>query len=87
MKMQTDVLEMLNRKRDKIESPRVGIRTKVIVGSPSKKILEFAESEQVDLIVLGSVRIGNRFARLIRTLDRVSKSVGERAHCPVMIIH
>lgn len=85
--MQADVLEMLNRKRDKDESPLVGIRTKVLVGSPSNKILEFAESQQVDLIVLGSVRIGNRFARLIRTFGRVTKSVSERAHCPAMIIH
>ena len=85
--MQADVLEMLNRKKDKNKSPLVGIRTKVLIGSPSNKILEFAENEQVDLIVLGSVRMGNRFSRLIRPFGRVSISVGERAHCPVMIIH
>lgn len=84
--MQADALEMLNRKKDKNESPRVGIRTKVIIGSPNR-ILEFAESEKVDLIVVGSVRIGNRIARLIRTFGSVSRSVSERAHCPVMIIH
>ena len=85
--MQADALEMLNRKKGENETPLVGIRTKVIVGSPANKILEFAESEQVDLIVLGSARTGNRFARLIRTIGSVSKSVGERAHCAVMIIH
>lgn len=85
--MQADALEMLNRKKDKNKSPRVGIRTKVIIGSPSNSILEFAEIEKVDLIVVGSVRIGNRIARLIRMIGSVSRSVSERAHCPVMIIH
>jgi nucleotide-binding universal stress UspA family protein len=54
-------------------------------GNISDTIIEFARKEKVDLIVIGNV--GRAGVSKIRTLGSVSRSVGERAPCPVMIIH
>lgn len=61
------------------------IKTKVLAGHVSDTIVEFAKKENVDLIVIGNV--GRSGLSRIRTLGSVSRSVSERAPCPVMIVH
>lgn len=61
------------------------IRTKVLLGRPQDKILEFAREEGVDLIVIGNVCL--RGLSRAKALGSVSRDVAERATCPVIIVH
>jgi nucleotide-binding universal stress UspA family protein len=56
-----------------------------MTGQISNAIIEFAAQEKIDLIVIGNV--GSSGLSKIKTLGSVSRSVSERAPCPVMIIH
>ena len=77
---------MLTKKKKQYESQGISIIIKVIVGgSPSDKILELAEDEKVDLIVVGNVGLSG--ISRVKTLGSVSRSISERAKCPVMIVH
>jgi nucleotide-binding universal stress UspA family protein len=79
-------VEMLTKKKKQYESQGISMITKVIVGgSPSDKILEFAEDEKVDLIVVGNVGLSG--ISRVKTLGSVSRSISERAKCPVLIVH
>jgi nucleotide-binding universal stress UspA family protein len=85
-KMKSDALEMLSRKKQEFADGGVSdVRVKVSVGNPVKQILAMASAEKADLIIIGSIgRSG--FARL-KALGSVSRSISERAPCPVMIVH
>ena len=84
--MKTKAVEMRSEKGDTIESNGISMITKVIVGgSPSDRILEFAEDENVDLIVVGNVGLSG--ISRVKTLGSVSRSISERAKCPVLIVH
>jgi nucleotide-binding universal stress UspA family protein len=84
--MKTKAVEMLTKKKKRYESQGISMITKVIVGgSPSDKILEFAEDEKVDLIVVGNVGLSG--ISRVKTLGSVSRSISERARCPVLIVH
>src|ERR1044071_7422652 len=64
---------------------RAGIRFDTIRerGHAADKIVEIAEQEKVDLIVMGSRGLGT-FTRLV--LGSVSDGVIHHAHCPVLIV-
>jgi nucleotide-binding universal stress UspA family protein len=66
------------------EAGEIDVSTHVLIGDPASKILEFADSQKVDLIIMGSVGLRgiNR-----RTLGSVSRRVSEMASCPVLIVH
>ncbi len=66
------------------EIPRE-VRTKslVEVGRPSEIIVEKAEEEGYDLIVMGSRGFGT-FKRLV--MGSVSQYVLQHAHCPVLVV-
>jgi nucleotide-binding universal stress UspA family protein len=84
--MKTKAVEMLSKKEKQYESHGISMITKVIVGgSPSDRILEFAEDENVDLIVVGNVGLSG--ISRVKTLGSVSRSISERAKCPVLIVH
>jgi nucleotide-binding universal stress UspA family protein len=84
--MKIKAVEMLTKKKKQYESQGISIIIKVIVGgSPSDKILEFAEDEKVDLIVVGNVGLSG--ISRVKTLGSVSRSISERAKCPVLIVH
>jgi nucleotide-binding universal stress UspA family protein len=59
------------------------LKTMVLVGSPAEKILELAQQENIDLIIIG--------AHARKGLERVFGSVANRvvtgAPCPVLTIH
>jgi nucleotide-binding universal stress UspA family protein len=86
--MKDGMKELLEEKREnyKKTAGEVSINTTILVGSPVNKILEFSKNEKIDLIVIGS--IGRKgISKFFRGLGSVSRSVSERAKCPVMIIH
>jgi nucleotide-binding universal stress UspA family protein len=61
------------------------IRTKVLAGRIADTIVQFAQDEEIDLIVIGNV--GRTGMSRLRNLGSVSRGVSERAPCPVMIVH
>ncbi len=84
--MEENANDVLDKKKEKIKKT-VGleIKTKLLTGHISNTIIDFAAKEKVDLIVIGNV--GRSGISKIRALGSVSRSVSERAPCPVMIIH
>ena len=65
--------------------PRANVRTIVLIGdSIADKIVELAEKEHVDLIVIGNVGLSG--LSKLKALGSVSRAVSERASCPVMIV-
>jgi nucleotide-binding universal stress UspA family protein len=61
------------------------ITTKVLVGYPPDKVVEFAADEKFDLIIIGNTGLSG--ISKFKALGSVSRSVAERAKCPVMIVH
>jgi len=60
-----------------------GSSTVILVGSPAAAIVEFAESEGCDLIVMGSRGLGS-FKEFV--LGSVSHNVVQHAKAPVLIV-
>jgi nucleotide-binding universal stress UspA family protein len=79
--------DVLNKKKEEINK-MVGleIKTKLLTWHISNTIIDFSAKEKVDLIVIGNVRRSGIISK-IKTLGSVSRSVSEKAPCPVMIIH
>lgn len=83
--MKDAALKMLEEKRKKLGADGPVVRTMVAVGYPADKIIEVADSEKVDLIVMGNV--GRTGLSRLMALGSVSRTVSEKARCPVMIVH
>lgn len=89
--MQINATEGLEKKKKEIEqdlgsSNKVTIRILVLLGdSVSDSIVEFAEKEKADLIIIGNIGLTG-FSKL-KTLGSVSRAVSERSSCPVLIVH
>jgi nucleotide-binding universal stress UspA family protein len=65
------------------ESAGVEVVRQVAVGSPNRKIIDMAEAEQVDLIVMATAgRTG--FSRLV--MGSIAERVVRTASCPVLTI-
>lgn len=60
------------------------LKTSVEFGAPAEKILEFANREKIDLIVMGS---RGRKGIQLALLGSVAATVAQAAPCPVVIIH
>lgn len=83
--MKMRALEMLDRKKDEFKDAAINnVRTRVSMGNPIEKILDLASAEKVDLIVIGSIGLSG--ISKLRALGSVSRSVSERAKCPVLIV-
>jgi nucleotide-binding universal stress UspA family protein len=74
-----NTLEKIKQKYDNT----VKIRKEVLVGPPADKIVEFANKQNVDLIVMGSRGVKG-ISRWL--MGSVSRNVSERAKCTVMIV-
>lgn len=61
----------------------VQIRTLVSVGRPDVKIVEYANNQHVDLIVMGHRGLKG-ISRFI--MGSVSRTVSEKVNCTVMIV-
>ena len=84
--MEESANNVLNKKKEEIKKTTdFEITTKLLTGHISNSIIDFAAKEKTELIVMGSV--GRSGISRLRTLGSVSRSVSERAPCPVMIIH
>jgi nucleotide-binding universal stress UspA family protein len=86
--MKSDATKMLDEKVKKYQNvkgkgEKVIIRTKVMIGSATDKIIEVANKEKVDLIIMGTTGIGG-FAKIV--LGSVARNVSEKAKCPVMLV-
>ncbi len=62
----------------------VPVEIQLIEGKPAASILRVAESEQFDMIVMGSRRHGP-LTHLLHS--SVSAAVRRSAHCPVVVVH
>jgi nucleotide-binding universal stress UspA family protein len=86
--MKTSSVKKLINMKNKYESSNVPIQTKVIAestGSIVNNILSYADKEKVDLIVIGNIGLGG--LSKFKALGSVSRSLSEKAACPVLIVH
>jgi len=84
--LETKAMNMLKDKSLEYKGGReIAISTHVLLGDPADKIIEFADSEKIDLIIMGNV--GLRGVTKIKTLGSVSRRVSEMARCPVLLVH
>ena len=69
--------------RAKAEKPDLEISKMLVDGRPADRIVEIADKEKFDLIVIGSRGVGGvkKFF-----LGSVSDRVADEAHCPVLIV-
>lgn len=77
--------KMLAEKKPEIEILGVVVKTRVEVGHPPDRILAVAEEEDVDLIVISNIGLSG-FSKLM-AVGSVSRTVSEKAKCPVLIVH
>ena len=86
--MKSNSEKKLTNLKNKYEHSGISIQTKVIAdvkGSIIDNIIKYAEEEQVDLIVIGNIGLGG--ISKIKTLGSVSRSLAEKAMCPILILH
>lgn len=72
---------------NKYQSKDTLIKTKLLKqsGSIVQTIIDFADKEQINLIVVGNFGLGG--ISKIKTLGSVSRSISEMAKYPVLIVH
>ncbi len=87
--LQTDMrykmVNTLEEVKKKNKNSQVKIRTQVLVGPPVEKIVQFANRNNVDLIVMGRRGLKG-ISKFLRGLGSVSRSVSEKVNCTVMIV-
>jgi len=69
---------------EKARSLDLEVKMDMAVGHPAEQIIHRAETDGVDLIILGR-RGRSRIARMM--LGSVSERALRYAHCPVMVVH
>lgn len=77
--------DMLSAKREMFDKSSIKAETHVFIGDPREHILTFADGHKATLIIIGGSGLG--FFSKLKALGSVSRSVAERAKCPVMIVH
>jgi nucleotide-binding universal stress UspA family protein len=87
--MKADATKMLNYKIERFynkmkQERQFDIKAKVLIGYTADKIIEFANEEQVDLIIMGTT--GLIGISRIKALGSVARVVSEMAKCPVMLV-
>lgn len=85
--MEEQMMEILENKKRKcnVDTASAQIRIITVVGSPSNKIVDIANDEKVDLIIIGSNGLKG-ISKLFRGLGMVARTVSERASCAVIIV-
>jgi nucleotide-binding universal stress UspA family protein len=83
--LKTRYEKLLAASKRKLEKnkPALKVSTKLLIGRPSKKIVQMAKEEGSDLIVIGSRGLGGMSRHL---LGSVSDRVANEAPCPVLIV-
>jgi nucleotide-binding universal stress UspA family protein len=80
--MRYKTTETLEKIRQKYENS-VKIRAAVLVGQPADKIVEFANRQNMDLIVMGS-RGQKGISRIL--MGSVFRNISDKAKCSVIIM-
>ena len=83
--MKASASNMLEEERRKYAHHNIKIETILLDGYPPERIIEIANNEKVDLIIIGSVGLSG--LSKVKALGSVSRNVSERASCPVLIVH
>ncbi len=79
-----EVIKKMDEKKRNYEQAGLRIKADVVKGKPVDMVLEYAEKEGVELIIMGNVGLGG--SSKLTALGSVSRGVLERSKCPVMII-
>jgi nucleotide-binding universal stress UspA family protein len=86
--VRTSMSKMLDEKKHKyaVNDDVIIEATSLVEGRPpADSIVDFANDQKVDLIVIGNVGLSG--LSKVKALGSVSRSVSERASCPVLIVH
>ncbi|WP_050616352.1 universal stress protein [Bacillus testis] len=75
--------KILKQAKQKAEEEGFTPSAKYVEGDPAEQIIQLAEQEQADLVVIGSRGLGN-IKEMV--LGGVSHKVSQHVHCPVLII-
>ncbi|MGD1837480.1 MAG: universal stress protein [Nitrososphaeraceae archaeon] len=79
-----DAQEWLNKIEKRNENDKISIQTKIISGlSTVGELVEFADREDVDLIIVGT-RGNTGFKKLL--IGSTAQGVVTYAHCPVLVV-
>lgn len=74
---------LLERARNNLYLDPAQIELQVLYGEPVKKICEYAEKEDVDIIIMGNRGL-HGFRKFM--LGSISQKVIQNAHCPVLVV-
>lgn len=80
-----EAVRSLSMLTERINKQGIAASYKHAVGDPAELIIETAEKEEVDLVVMGSK--GLHGLSKIKALGSVTRKVAERVNCPVLIVH
>ena len=72
-------------KMHQLEKSKVNTTCDCLVGAAADKILQYAKSTKVDMIVMASRRL--KGISKIKALGSVTRKVSELTDCPVLIVH
>lgn len=70
--------------KDEISCDGLNVHFAIVVGDPAEEIVNFAESNQIDLIVIGVTKDSSAINRFV--LGSVSRKVVDLASCSVTIV-
>ena len=82
--LETSFRGVLTKAQNEVQKrkPKCKVSTKFEKGEPAEKIVEIAERDNFDMIVMGSRGLGGR----VSTLGSVSSRVVDKSSCPVLIV-
>ena len=84
--LETKALESMEKQTKLCQMSGVVITKVILTGRPSEKIVEFANKEKVDLIVMGTTSRKGLIAR-IGAIGSTSRNVLESTLIPVTLVH
>ena len=84
LEIKKDAENMLEEKIEKYRNnENVSLEVQVLIGNPSDQIIQFANGERMELIIMGNTGLGG-FSKIVS--GSVAKNVSEKAKCPVMLV-
>ncbi|HET7643305.1 MAG TPA: universal stress protein [Nitrososphaeraceae archaeon] len=84
LEIKKDAENMLEEKIGKYRNiENVSLEVQVLIGNPSDQIIQFANGERMELIIMGNTGLGG-FSKIVS--GSVAKNVSEKAKCPVMLV-
>jgi nucleotide-binding universal stress UspA family protein len=85
LEIKVDVKKMFKEKIEKYKNiENVSLQSQVLIGDPFDEIIEFANDEKVDLIIMGTT--GLTGIKKIIAIGSVARNVSENAKCLVMLV-